>query len=416
MPLRIEGGDVHAPDYSSAVAHTYAAAQQAQAQMEAIGAQRAEHANRLAFEEQKWQDEPGREASRQQRAANLEMQAYAGKLSMQEQVEMQRKENQIGAIRTAVANNQLTQGEADNEILRLQSGLDRDRMRQQRDHERQVTESHNAQMAEHRHRLAMYRAQEVLDAKNPEDRMRQTFDPTMMEQERTRLRGMLSPEHRELHDTARNAPYVASPEARGISDTVEAQARLATARRGGQATFYNSSPGHWTPMEGQAARNEHLSRLRATWTHEAATEHPISEVLRDQSRSSTAATAQRAKDEIADIEKRRADHVRRQEDSHWGGPVDLPPIFRNDTPRPTPRPSPAPAAANRGWSAPPPQGQINLTGPGGAIERRGLVPALWERTLSVPGNAYSGIQNIPGNFLGRLQSIDLGLFGGTENR
>jgi hypothetical protein len=326
MPLTIMGGEPHVIDYSSQIAHQNAARYEADARMNEAAMRQTSENRRLAFEQQRWQDEPGRDAAKQDRAAALEMQAYQGKVSIQEQMENQRKQNQIGAIRSAVDSGYLTQDEANNEILRLQSGVNRTELRQQRDRQQQQNEVHAAQMAEHRHRLGMLESEERLRALTPEQRTHVYHDQAMMDQERNNLRGLLSESDRQMYDVARHAPGVASPEAYGVHRQVEDAAQQAVTRRGGSTTMYQSAPGHWTAIDNPNAQR--LANLEHTWTVEAMHEHPIPEELRLRAESSNRATADAARTEMRGIEARRRAYVTERRDNFHGGPVNLPPIFR----------------------------------------------------------------------------------------
>lgn len=255
MPLTIEGGQPQVFDYSSAIAHQNSARMEAQARMFETQQRADTEAQRMAFEQQRWQDEPGREAARQNRAAALEMQAYEGKVTIQEQMENQRKQNQIGAIRSAIDSGYLTAEEGNNEMFRLQSGVDRTQLRQQRDQYQQQQQLRQQQLEHGRTANALLQAHLATLNQTAEQRTREVFDEPTLNRERDNLISQMD-----------SSQYDAYQMLGHVAQDVEQQAQRNTRAQGGSRRYMLQTDGNYHPLNDHHSEEQQRRTDRA-WAY-----------------------------------------------------------------------------------------------------------------------------------------------------
>ncbi len=253
MPLTIQGGDIQVHDFSAGAAHAYQASVDAQLRQRAMDQQGAQHARDSYMQQQRWEEEPGREAARDERRSALELQAYQGKLSMHEQMDQQRMENQLGAIRAAIGNNQLTPEEGNNEIVRLQTGINRYQVRQQQAQDQFRAQMQGYQLQDAKHQAALQQAQEQFRAQNPSGRIQTFYHPDMMNEETNNQVAAMDPQLRQQLE------YFSGPE--GSRQFVQGAAQAAVARRNGTAQYLETAPGHLTQLPFRDQTSERTTYL-----------------------------------------------------------------------------------------------------------------------------------------------------------
>jgi hypothetical protein len=314
MPLQIEGGpgiDLRSFEAErSNIAHMYAAAVDAQTRQNIAGMQANQHAAELGFRQQQWQDEPGRDAARQQRASALEQQAYAGRLSMHEQMDMQKQQNQIGYIRDAIRTGALTEDQARDAILHLQTGVNAYQARQQASEDQDRATLRQQQIEMHRHQMSMQQAQARLEAQGADERTSHVRDRGMLEEERQRAIGRLTPEQRAAHDDWHdiNGEY--------HREQVEHQANGAVDRRGGTTSWFQTSPGHYTQINNR--HYDDISRLRSSWEAQATQRYRIPQTALDDLDSANETTRARGQAVVDRYERMQRNYINRQHNSYVG--------------------------------------------------------------------------------------------------